>query len=298
MDEDGIRRQDEQVERDGARDGVSEIENLLRRGGWELVDPAPLAAENPETFEMPSPDDLAALRPGRRVRATFRTATIADPVRDGVDPYDQQGRPVLVPITERMWLIVIGCKGDLLECVMNNHPYGTHTRLLPMDRVRIPISHLIATTSPVTDYQEFADFLAKWESDPENPQIDPTTPVDPLGPPRLRSDQQAVVNRTGVPAHPPYSFAKVLVSKNVTPEAEPMYGARFDPKPERDDCGWVFFTGPTDLNEVSETVGFNVLSLQEAVERHPKILAYLAMAPGWAFTLFHDGDDVYTTDMD
>lgn len=270
-----------------------EIESLVRRGGWELMDPGPSAAENPGTFELPGAEELAALRPGSVVRAMFRTATIADPVRDGVDPYDELGRPVLVPITERMWAIVIGRDGDLLECVMDNHPYGTHTRLLPMDRVRIPVRHVIATTAPVPDHREITDFLAKWESDPDNPQIDPTTPVDPLGPPRLRSDQQAIVDRTGVPAHPPLPFAKVLVSKNVTPESVPVYGMRSDPRPERQDCGWVFFTGPPDLDRVARTVGFDVVTVQDAVARHPRILAYLAMAPGWAFILFEDGDDVY-----
>lgn len=272
---------------------MTEVEALLARGGWALEDPRPSAAAHPDTFELPAPDVLAALGPGSVVRAVFRTVTIADPVRDTVSPYDDQGRPVLVAIGERMWAIVIGREGDLLECAMDNHPFGTHTRLLPNDRVRIPVSHVIATAPPLPDLEDFLAFLARWESDPAHPPSDPTAPVEALSRPRLRSDQQAVVDRTGVPAQPSIPFAKALMSKNVTPESVPLYGARFEPRPERGDCGWVFFTGPPDLDEVSRTVGFDVVTLQQAHERHPRIQPYLAVAPGWGFTLFGDSDDLY-----
>lgn len=275
---------------------MDEFDHLLRRGGWELVDPAPVAAEHPETFMLPSPEELVALGPGNRVRVTVRTATIADPVRDRMDSYDQQGRPVLVPILERMWAIVIERDGDLLECALEGYPFGTHTRLLPMDRIRIPVGYVIATTTPVEDFAHFSDFLAEFENDPARPQVDPSAPVDPLEPPRLRNDQQAVVDRTGAPGHPPLPFARVLLSRNVTPESVPLYGMRSDPRPERGDCGWTFFTGPPDLDQVAETVGFDIVTVQEAVGRHRGILAYLAMAPGWAFSLFDDGDDVYPVD--
>ncbi|WP_420113920.1 immunity protein Imm33 domain-containing protein [Pseudactinotalea sp.] len=272
---------------------MNEVEALLARGGWALEDPRPTAAAHPDTFELPTAGELAALGPGSVVRAIFRIVTIADPVRDGAAPYDDHGRPVLVPFGERMWAIVIGREGDVLECAMDNHPFGTHTRLLPNDRVRIPVSHVIATAAPLPDFDEFLAFLARWESDPENPMTDPTTPMDPLAPPRLRRDQQAVVDRSGAPAHPSIPFARVLLSKNVTPDSVPLYGARFEPKPERGDCGWVFFTGPPDLDEVSRTVGFSVVTVQEALGRHPQIQPYLALAPGWGFTLFNDADDLY-----
>lgn len=275
---------------------MTEVEELLARGGWALEDPRPRAAANPDTFELPTAAEVADLGPGSVVRALFRTATIADPVRDHAAPYDDQGRPVLVPFSERMWASVIERDGDVLECAMDNMPFGTHTRLLPNDRVRIPVSHVIATAAPLPDLEKFLAFLERWESDPANPMTDPTTPMDPLAPPRLRSDQQAVVDRTGAPAHPSIPFARALMSKNVTPESVPLYGARFQPKPDRGDCGWVFFTGPPDLDEVSRTVGFYVLTLQQALERHPRIQPYLAVAPGWGFTLFPEGDDLYRID--
>ncbi|GAB2601998.1 immunity protein Imm33 domain-containing protein [Pseudactinotalea suaedae] len=274
---------------------MTEIEALLSHGGWQLMDPRPLAAEHRGTFELPTAAALAALQPGSLVRAMFRTATIADASRDGVGPYDVHGRPVLVEIVERMWGIVIGRDTETLEVALDNHPFATHTRLLPHDRVRIPSTFVIATGEPVPDLPRLTAFLAAWESDPANPRIDPTTPVDPLSPPRLRRDQQEVVNRIGVPAHPPVPFSNVLVSRNVTPDSVPLYGARFEPQPARRDCGWVFFTGPPDLQQVSETVGFDVLTLQAAQQRHPKIQPYLAMAPGWGFTLFPEGDDIYPT---
>lgn len=273
---------------------MTEIEALLCRGGWDLVDPRPIAAQHPDTFTLPTCADLAALRPGSLVRAAFRTVTIADPVRDQRDPYDEQGRPVLVAITERMWAIVVAGDDESLACVMDNHPFATHTRLLPHDRVQIPLTHVIATGDPIPDLAGLHEFLAAWENDPQHPLVDPRTPVDPLGPPRIGGSQARVVERTGVPAHPPIPFANVLVSKNVTPESVPLYGARFEPVPERGDCGWVFFTGPPDLEKVAQTIGFEVLTLQAAQQRHPRIQPYLAMAPGWGFTLLPDGaDDIY-----
>lgn len=276
---------------------MTEIADLLARGGWELQDPRPSAAQHPDTFELPTQQDLAALQPGSLVRAIFRTVSIADPVRDDLAPYDEQGRPVLVVMTERMWAIALSSDGQVLECVMDNHPFGTHTRLLPNDRVRIPLTHVIATGAPIPDLDRFYEFLAAWENDPQNPMVDPSTPVDPLGPPRIRHDQQQVVDRTGTPAHPSIPFARVLVSKNVTPELLPLYGQRYEPNPERADCGWVFFSGPPDVGQVAETIGFDIVTLQEAHRRHPNIQPYLAMAPGWAFTLLPGGtDDIYRRD--
>lgn len=277
---------------------MTDIDELLASGGWALIDPRPMAAQHPDTFELPSAAELATLGPGSLVRAQFRTLTIADPVRDRRAPYDSEGRPVLVPIVERMWAIVIDRDGEVLECAMDNHPFGTHTRLLPNDRVRIPTDHVIATSDPVPDLAGFLQFLQRWENDPANPGVDPRTPIDPLVPPRLRSDQQAVVDRTRSPAHPPIPFAKALMSRNVTADSVPLYGARFTPRPEREDCGWIFFTGPPDLDEVMRTAGFDVVMLQEALRRHPAILPYLAMAPGWGFTLTGAGDDIYPVAQD
>lgn len=272
---------------------MEETDALLRRGGWKLVDPRPIAAEHPDTFELPDPATLAALEPGSVVRAMFRTATIADVSRDGFGPYDKQGRPVLVPITERMWGIVISVDGDVLECALDNLPMATHTRLLPNDRVRIPVTHVIATGEPIPDLGQFLEFLERWESDPEAPAEPPTAPVDPLAPPRIRTDQQQVCDRVGVKAQPPFPFGYVLLGNDVTPESTLVHGARFDPDRERGDCGWIVYAGEADFETMAQTVGCQVVTLQRALQAHPGILPYVALPPGWGFTLAGGADDVY-----
>ncbi len=47
------------------------LAEVLARGGWALLDPRPTAAAHPDTFEMPTAAELAALRPGHQVRAMF-----------------------------------------------------------------------------------------------------------------------------------------------------------------------------------------------------------------------------------
>lgn len=272
---------------------MTETAALLQRGGWELVDPRPIAAEHPDTFELPSPSDLAALAPGSLVRATFRTVSIADVSRDGLDPYDEDGHPVLVPITERMWAIVISVDGEELECALDNHPMATHTRLLPNDRVRIPLTHVIATGDPVPDLGEFLEFLERWEKDPQAATEPPTAPVDPLTPPRIRTDQQQVCDRAGVKAQPPYPFGYVLLGNDVTPESTLVHGARFEPDTERGDCGWIVYAGEADFETMAETVGCQVVTLQQALQAHPGIAPYVALPPGWGFTLDGGADDLY-----
>ncbi|GAA4825359.1 hypothetical protein ACFQ0K_18365 [Nocardioides caeni] len=276
----------------------AELGDLLARGGWALVDPRPMAAANPDTFEMPTPAELDALGPGSMVRATFDVATIADVVRDRLTPYDEAGRPRLVTQVERMWAIVLEVDGDTVECALDNLPFGTHTRLLPNDRLRIPLTHLIATGGRIPDHDEFVAFLARWESDPDHPGIDPTTPVDPLAPPRLRGDQQEVCDRVGARPEPPWPMGCGLLAKNVTPQSLLVYGARFPADAGRRDTGWVVFADNDDFEEVRTTVGFTVATLQEMHEAHPAIWPYVALPTGWGFTLAAGTEhDVYQVDI-
>lgn len=277
---------------------MSDVVDLLARGGWELVDPRPISAANPDTFVMPMPAELEALGPGSMVRAMFDVATIADVVRDRMTPYDDDGRPQLVTQVERMWAIVLEVDGDTVECALDNLPFGTHTRLLPNDRLRIPLTHLIATGGRISDHDEFLAFLAKWESDPDHPGIDPTTPVDPLAPPRLRSDQQDVCDRVGARPEPPWPMGCGLLAKNVTPQSLLVYGARFPADSGRRDTGWVVFADNDDFEEVRNTVGFTVASLQEMHEAHPAIWPYVALPTGWGFTLAAGTEhDVYPVEI-
>lgn len=275
-----------------------DLSALLVRGGWELLDPRPTAARHPDTFEMPTSAELAALVPGSMVRAMFQVATIADVVRDGLEPYDEAGRPRLVTQVERMWAIVLGVDGDSVECALDNLPFGTHTRLLPNDRLRIPLSHLIATDAPVPDFDEYLAFLARWEADPENPGTDPTAPMDPLAAPRIRSDQQEVCDRVGARAEPPWPMGSGLLAKNVTPQSLLVYGARFPADAERRDTGWVVFAENDDFDTVSRTVGFTVATLQDMYQAHPAIWPYITLPTGWGFTLAAGTEhDVYPVEI-
>ncbi|WP_182376474.1 hypothetical protein [Nocardioides sp. WS12] len=271
---------------------------LLAQGGWELVDPRPTAAQHPDTFGMPTAAELDALVPGSMVRAMFQVVTIADVVRDGVAPYDDAGQPNLVTQVERMWAIVLGVHGDTVECALDNLPFGTHTRLLPNDRLHLPLSHLIATGAQVPDYDDFLAFLAKWEADPDNPGTDPTSPVDPLAPPRIRGDQQEVCDRMGARPEPPWPMGSGLLAKNVTPQSLLVYGARFPADAERRDTGWVVFAENDDFDTVSKTVGFTVATLQDMYQAHPAIWPYIALPTGWGFTLAAGTEhDVYQVEI-
>lgn len=288
---------DDATDENNDLDSTENMDELLARGGWELVDPQPIAAEHPDTFELPDAAQLASLAPGSMVRASFRVATIADAARDGLSPYDAEGRPVLVSMVERMWAIVLDVDSETVDAVLTNQPYGTHTSLEIHTRLRIPLTHLIAVGDPIDDLPDFLVFLERWESD--GPPNDPSCAVDPAAPPRIRRDQQEVCDRAGVRAEPPNPFSLALLAKDVSVESSPVHGARFEPRPERGDSGWVFFAGDTDFDEVAERVGFDVVRLQEAHGRSPAIWPHVALPPGWGFTAAggHDEDagesDVY-----
>lgn len=274
----------------------ADLGDLLARGGWELVDPRPVAAENPDTFELPDADRLAGLRPGDQVRAQFRLATIADLARDGRPPYDAQGRPVLVTHVERMWLIVTGVADGLVDGVLENQPFATHTRLTVNDRVQVPLGHLIATGPPIEDYDGFLAFLERWEA--EAPADGPTAPVDPLAAPRIQASQQGVCDRAGVRPEPAWPFGAALLARNVTPESAVLHAARFEPRPDRQDTGWVFFADSADFEEVANTVGFDVVRLQDVHRAHPAAWPYIALPAGWGFTLADGADDVYQVEIE
>lgn len=276
----------------------ADLGDLLTRGGWELVDPRPIAADHPDTFELPTGDALGGLGPGSQVRAIFRLATIADLARDGRPPYDVEGRPVLVAHVERMWLIVTDVGDGVVDAVLENQPYATHTRLTVNDRVRVPLSHVIATDSPIDDYDGFRGFLAQWESDPDFRADGASEPADPLAAPRIHGAQRDICDRAGVRPEPAWPFGGALLARNVTPESAVLHGARFQPRPDRQDTGWVFFADSSDFEEVANTVGFDVVRLQEVHRAHPAAWPYIALPAGWGFTLADGRDDVYPVEIE
>lgn len=72
---------------------------------YTLDDPRPIAAENPYTYWLPSPEELAALVPGDLVKLIFR-------------PMDGGRRWS----AERMWVTIERADGDRLEGRLENEP--------------------------------------------------------------------------------------------------------------------------------------------------------------------------------
>lgn len=276
---------------------LEDLSELLGRGGWEIVDPGTVVTIGQDELEGAEPAGLAGLAAGSTVRAMFRVATIADVVRDGIAPYDADDQPVLVTEVERLWAIVTGVGDDEVDCVLTSQPFGTHTSLAAYHRVRIPVSHLIETGAVEPDFDGFLTFLARWENDPTNAATDPTTAVDPLARPRIRSDQQEVCDRAGARAEPPWPFGRGLLAKNVTPGSVLVYGARFVADAERQDTGWVVYAEHSDFEHVSATVGFTVATLEEIYQAHPAVWPFVALPTGWGFTLAGGADEVYPVEI-
>ena len=255
---------------------------MLAHGGWLLVDPRPTARAHPDTFELPVPDELAALQPGSYVRAMFACATIADETTTGLAPYDAQGRPRLTTLVERMWAIVLEVDGTSVRCGLDNQPFSTHCRLFPGAVVHIPLSHLIATGRPTDDLDGFRRWIAEQSATPAAAAL--THPQDPLALPRVHPAQQAVCAEAGVPPHPPSPFGQLLVARDVTPDSSPLYGGRFPPDSERRDAGWMIWATHGDLETAQREAGFAVVTMQQAYEQCPAARPYVALPPGWGFT--------------
>lgn len=261
---------------------------LLARGGWELVDPRPTAAEHPDTFQVPTDDELSALGPGDVVRAMYRVATIADVARDGLSPWAPDGTPNLTSQVERMWGVVISADADDLAVELTNLPFGTHTSLVAGDKIEMPRSHVISIAEPVTDFPEWEKTAAA------RPTLTETDPVAPTATPRMTQDQQAVVEQAGVERpEPPSPFAVALVAKDLTADSELIHGARFDARHEGNDSGWMFFAGDVDMEEVAAGVGFAVMPLAELHSLCPRVWPYVALPTDWGFSMDLTEDEVY-----
>jgi hypothetical protein len=73
--------------------------------GYKLIDPRPLVKENPYTYFVPTPKQLADIAPGDKVYVTFK----AVPRRPKWD-------------AERMWVKVTEAAGPRLRGILDNHP--------------------------------------------------------------------------------------------------------------------------------------------------------------------------------
>lgn len=95
--------------------------------GMELDDPRVIAAEAPYTFFMPHAVELAALKPGDGIKATFRQ-TVGDPEYSA----------------ERMWVLIESIADGVVTGTLDNEPAGMD-RIKLGDRVRVPLTHAIST---------------------------------------------------------------------------------------------------------------------------------------------------------
>lgn len=95
--------------------------------GYTLRDPRPVVRENPYTFFVPSPEELAQVIPGQLVKLIFA----ADP------PREKYG-------AERMWVIVTARDGNRLTGALDNDPDDI-PGLTSGDAVHFDAHHIIAT---------------------------------------------------------------------------------------------------------------------------------------------------------
>src|SRR4051812_2861298 len=122
---------------------MADIADLLRRGGWDLDDSQGRHRANPDTFLLPSAAELDAIAPGSLARLLFVVVDQADEGRDGIAPYDGEGRPALVTIAERMWAFVEEVDADGYTGWMESLPTASHTALEPGCRLRFTRADVI-----------------------------------------------------------------------------------------------------------------------------------------------------------
>lgn len=276
------------------------MDQLMAHGGWLLDDAQARHAADPGTFSMPSAEDLARLAPGTTARLLFQIADQADPVVDGLDPYDDAGHPNLVVAHERMWVWVesVSGTGDDAELigVLMHMPVATHSRLVPGAQVRFRRGDVIdldlAPPVEMADELEAMALLGR-------PRLDldaVTAPEDPQRDPTIAPSQAEVCARYGVrPERPsPSSLVRCLVGRTVAEGVWPLYGARWPPTPQRWDCGWAIWATHADMDEALEADGFDAVAITDLEVRSQTAWRYLALPPGWAFVLDREGvEDVY-----
>lgn len=282
------------------RTGAASVEDLIAHGGWLIGDAQARHTANPESFWLPSTDQLAQLVPGTTARLIFQIADQADPVVDGVDPYDADGYPNLVVAHERMWVWVESANNagtdPTLVGVLMNMPIATHSRLVPGARVRFrPRDVIDVDLEPEAAMED----ELRWMTEHGLPLLDEdfvASPEDPLRNPTIAPSQAEICERYGVrPQRPsPTPFVRCLVGRSLADGVWPVFGGRSRPKPERSDSGWIIWAVHSDMQAAANADGFEVVPVTEVKARSEVAWRYLALPPGWAFVLGPDGfEDVY-----
>lgn len=269
--------------------------DLLATGGWAVGDAQARHRAAPDRFWLPSPEAVAALGPGSSIRLLIDVVDQADPVRDGQDPYHDDGRPRLVVGTERMWFWVVAVdpSDGRLTAVLQNQPYATHTRLVPgATVVAHPTDVIDLDPTPPVSMADELDAMAELGLPALAPEA-VLAPEDPHRPPTIDPAQMAACVAHGVAPHRPWPFARCLLGDSVTPDSAPLYGIRARPKPDRGDCGWIVWTGPSDLGEAS-AAGLAIVEVRALHRRCPAAWRLLALPPGHGFVVAPGHEDVFT----
>jgi hypothetical protein len=92
---------------------------------YEIDDPRPIAVGAPYTFHLPSENELLAIAPGDLVKITLRAVPASTEWEN-----------------ERLWAIVTGAQGEILEGALDNEPYDMPQIKLG-DRVRFRRSDVV-----------------------------------------------------------------------------------------------------------------------------------------------------------
>jgi len=276
------------------RTGSATVAELLAHGGWLLDDARARAAANPDTFHLPRDETLARVVPGTQVRVIVQVADQADPVIDGLDPYDADGRPNLVVGHERVWLWVLSLDGPDLDAsvlgVLANDPVATHTRLRPGAQLRVPLRQVIdVVLEPRVSMADELSAMAELGF-PLRAEAETVAPEDPLRLPTIDPAMADVAAHLGVRPERPYPapFVRALIGRTVADGVRPLYGGRGRPRPDRGDSGWTIWAGEPDMHAASERDGFDIVPIPEVRARSREVWSFLALPPGWAFVLAPD----------
>ena len=243
--------------------------DLLGHVGWQLDDAQARHRANPDTFLLPSDDELRRVDVGHAVRLIFRLADLADPIRDGTEPYSSDGLVNMVVSHERMWLWVERIEDDTLIGVLQNLPVATHSNLVPGARVRFHRHDVIDV-----------------DLEPPVDMDDELAAMSEMGFPAL--DEAAAVAAVAVPSP---TAPAVPAPEGVSADVFPLYGARRKPQPHRGDCGWALWSQHRDMQVAADENGFDVVSVGDVRQRSKSMWRFLALPAGWAFTIGLDGEE-------
>ena len=108
----------------------------LEADGWELESAEERHAASPATFSIPSPDERAAVAPGRMVKLLFLFMN------------QEQGAPIID--CERMWVTVLSAERGQYSGRLESLP-SSSTVLSPGHVVTFGPEHIAAVMIPRTD---------------------------------------------------------------------------------------------------------------------------------------------------